>query len=131
VLGDDVWAWIAEKSDEQDGLYASGRFGGHLEVGDDLGEQLDDASLEEALRWARERADVVMVRLWDSDYFFAGERNPFPDDFPHGPRTVWKCSRADREVWRRSITPRTTRWCCGTYACAGLWRRRNGISDCD
>lgn len=45
-MGDDVWAWIAENSDEQDGLYASARFRAHVEVGDDLGEQLDDASLK-------------------------------------------------------------------------------------
>jgi hypothetical protein len=47
-----------------------------------LGEELEGAPLDEALRWARERARVVLVRLWDSDYFSAGDVNPDPKRFP-------------------------------------------------
>jgi hypothetical protein len=35
--------------------------------------------------WARERAAVVLVRLWDSDYFSVGERNPDPERYRSGP----------------------------------------------
>jgi hypothetical protein len=78
-------AWIAEDSADDDFLLASGRFRAHIEIdlGDEsrLGEELEDASLEEALQWARQRAPRVLVRLWDTDYFSAGEINPDPERF--------------------------------------------------
>lgn len=63
-----------------------------MEDGRDLGEQIEDASLEEALAWGRARSDVVLIRLWDSDYFSAGAVNPDPSEYPE-----W----VDRPVERR------------------------------
>jgi hypothetical protein len=64
-------------------LYASGRFSGYVDLGEGRpGEQLGDAPLEDALVWARRRAEVVLLRLFDSDYYSAGSRNPEPDVLP-------------------------------------------------
>jgi uncharacterized protein YciI len=69
-------AWLAENSAEDDFLFASGRFRGYIDLGPGVGEEIEDASVEDALAWARERAPVVLIRLWDSDHYSAGERNP-------------------------------------------------------
>jgi hypothetical protein len=74
-------AWIAEDSDGDDGLMAAGRFSGHIEDGDDPDAAIEDASLDEALAWARECCDVVLIRLWDSDYYSAGTTNPDPGEY--------------------------------------------------
>jgi hypothetical protein len=64
-------------------LYASGRFSGYVDLGDGRpGEQLGDAPLEDALEWARQRAEVVLIRLFDGDYYSAGSRNPDPGVLP-------------------------------------------------
>jgi hypothetical protein len=64
-------------------LYASGRFSGYVDLGDGRpGEQLGAAPIEDALDWARQRAEVVLVRLFDSDYYSAGSRNPDPGALP-------------------------------------------------
>ena len=64
-------------------LYASGRFSGYDDLGEGRpGERLADATLEDALEWARERAEVVLIRLFDSDCYSAGSRNPDPDVLP-------------------------------------------------
>ena len=81
----DCVAWLAENSDGGDFLLASGRFRGYIDLGPGVGDELLDAGLEEALEWARERAPVVLIRLWDSDYFSAGERNPEPGRFQEWP----------------------------------------------
>lgn len=82
----DAWvAWLAEDSAEDDFLFASARFSGYIDLGDGPGEEIVRAGLAEALRWARERAPIVLVRLWDSDYFSAGERNPDPGRLPQWP----------------------------------------------
>jgi hypothetical protein len=77
--------WIAENSAEDDFLFASGRFRGYIDLGTGVGDEIEDAGIDEALAWARERATVVLVRVWDSDYFSAGERNPNPDRYREWP----------------------------------------------
>jgi hypothetical protein len=71
--------WLTERPDAYDYFYASGRFSGHVEPGSPGGEQLDDATLDEALRWARARSDVVLLRLVDSGHFSAGARHLDPE----------------------------------------------------
>ena len=62
---------------------ASGRFRAHVATEElDLADTIEDASLDEVLAWARARSDVVLIRLWDGDYFSAGEVNPHPDEYP-------------------------------------------------
>jgi len=78
-------AWLAENSAEDDFLFASARFRGYIDLDPGVGEQLEDATLEDALAWAGERASVVLIRLCDSDYFSAGEENPDPESFPQWP----------------------------------------------
>jgi hypothetical protein len=78
-------AWLAENSADDDFLFASARFRGYIDLGPGVGDEIEDASIDEALVWARERATVVLVRLWDSDYFSAGERNPDPDRYREWP----------------------------------------------
>ncbi|HET7049104.1 MAG TPA: hypothetical protein VFI54_12650 [Solirubrobacteraceae bacterium] len=76
--GDDLLARVPPPD-----LYASGRFSGYVDLGEGRpGEQLGDASIEEPLKWARERAEVVLIRLFDSDYYSAGSRNPDPGVLP-------------------------------------------------
>jgi hypothetical protein len=54
----------------------TGRFSGHVETVDGLGETCEDLPVDEAIAWARERADVVLIRTGDGDYHSAGELNP-------------------------------------------------------
>lgn len=65
-------------------IYASGRFSGYVDLGGGrLGDQLGDATVEGALEWARKRAEVVLVQLFDrGGHYSAGSRNPDPDAFP-------------------------------------------------
>lgn len=81
----DPVGWLAENSAKDDFLFASGRFRGYIDLQPGVGDELEDASVEEALEWARGRARVVLIRLWDSDYFSAGERNPDPGRFQEWP----------------------------------------------
>jgi hypothetical protein len=68
--------WLGEKPDPDDYFYASARFSGYVDVGGPGGEQLDDATLHDALKWAREHSDVVLLRLLDTGHFSAGARHP-------------------------------------------------------
>ncbi len=69
-------AWLDEIPGPDDYFFASGRFSGTVTTaeGDDK-EQLDDATLDDALSWARERAEVVRLRLHDRRQFSAGTRH--------------------------------------------------------
>ena len=72
----------------------TGRFSAHWEAGDAIHHEQGPtgASLAEALEWGRGRADVVYVRLADSDvHHAAGASNPHDDP-------VWP---EDTEVARR------------------------------
>jgi hypothetical protein len=66
-------AWLSEIPGPDDYFFASGRFSGAVTTaeGDDE-EQLEDATLDDALCWARERAEVVRLRLHDRRQFSAG-----------------------------------------------------------
>ena len=81
-------AWLAEGGSDDDPLFASARFGGYIDLGRRPGEQIEGASVHDALAWARARAPVVLIRLWDSDYFSAGERNPNPKRYPDWPEDL-------------------------------------------
>jgi hypothetical protein len=85
-------AWIAEDPDPDDHLMASGRFSAHVESDAGVGDEIEHVPVDEAIRWARERCEVVLIRLYDSDYHSAGSRNPDPGEHP-----PW----TDRAVERR------------------------------
>ena len=109
-MGDGAIVYLTETPDPNDYFCASGRFSGSVVVGDQDGEQLDDATLDEALSWARERADVVLLRLHDSPplrHFSAGARHADAN----GP--VWDDSTVVRP---RRLRERTLRIPSGAMA---------------
>ena len=60
--------FIAEQEDavftgSQHDHYFTGRFGGYLDKGDRVWDSFDGLALEEALAWARARADRIVVRV--------------------------------------------------------------------
>jgi hypothetical protein len=67
---------IAEQGDPDDLFMLTGLFGGYLERDDDLVDEFEDLSAEQAIAWGRERAAVVLIRAGDSDYYSAGVENP-------------------------------------------------------
>jgi hypothetical protein len=78
--------WITEDFDDREFGYLTGLFSAHWQGPDDeheLGPQL--APVEEALAWARERADVVLIRSGESDYYSAGARQPEGRELPEWP----------------------------------------------
>jgi hypothetical protein len=93
--------FIAEDQDWADSLVWSGRFSAHWGSRDGesfvLGPQ--GVSADEAILWGRKQADVVVIRLGDSDvHYSAGARPPRPEDFDEAPLPEW---RAGTEVPRR------------------------------
>lgn len=74
--------FVGEDFDDVDPLVWSGRFSAHWEAED--GREFVDGpqgvSLDEAIAWGRSRADVVLVRLGDSEvHHSAGTRQPRGD----------------------------------------------------
>jgi hypothetical protein len=61
-------------SEYLDAAFWTGRFNAHWEGGAEHEEGPRSVSLEEALAWARARADVVLVRPGDDGYYSAGAR---------------------------------------------------------
>jgi hypothetical protein len=88
--------FIAEDVDAEDPYLLTGRFSAHWEGDEVPGFRAgpEGVSAEEAIAWGRLQADVVLIRLADSDvHHSAGSRRPPPepgDDFPVWPegRTV-------------------------------------------
>jgi signal peptidase I len=69
-------AWVDEIPGPDDYFFASGRFSGAVTTAEgDEEEQLEDATLDDALCWARERAEVVRLGLHDRRRFSAGTRH--------------------------------------------------------
>jgi hypothetical protein len=50
-------------AEDEDAGYLTGRFYGHLDEDRRLADSFEDLSLEEALAWARERAERIVVRI--------------------------------------------------------------------
>ena len=72
--------WIAEDEDGGvDGWYLLGTFSGYHDSAEERPlAEFRGLSAEDAIRWGRERSDVVLIRLGRSDYFTAGVRNVEP-----------------------------------------------------
>ncbi|HEU0019873.1 MAG TPA: hypothetical protein VFQ14_06245 [Thermoleophilaceae bacterium] len=83
--------FIAEQEDPDDLFMLTGLFAGHLERDDDLADEFEDLSADEAIAWGRERARVVLIRTGDSDYYSAGVENP--DQFPEWPSSALALAR--------------------------------------
>ena len=76
AMGEGLVVWLTELADPDDYFHATARFSGHLDDGSEVGEELADEPLADALGWARERAEVVVVQMRDSpQYFSAGARH--------------------------------------------------------
>lgn len=76
----DGTVWIAEDIDPEDPMLLTGRFSGYLDRDDRAEEEFDDLTADDAIAWGRARADVVLIRAGDTDYFCAGEINPDPEE---------------------------------------------------
>src|SRR3954452_7419269 len=92
--------FVGEDPDDADSLIWSGRFSAHWEAPD--GEMFvqgpEGVSPDEAIRWGREQADVVLIRPGDSEvHYSAGTQPPSPDP-EEGTLPEWP---AGREVPRR------------------------------
>lgn len=79
----DATVYIAEIEDFDDWSILTGRFTAHVESDDDLYEEIEEVSADEAIAWGRERAAVVLIRTGESDYYSAGAENPH--DLPEWP----------------------------------------------
>lgn len=82
MIEPDAVAWIAEQPADDDMLMASGRFSAYVDVGEATVDSIGGLGVTAILEWARKRATVVWIRLVDSGYFSAGERNPDPERVP-------------------------------------------------
>jgi hypothetical protein len=71
---------IVYVGEEMDAAFWTGRFSVHWESGAEHEMGPRAVSLEEALAWARARADVVLVRPGDDGYYSAGPKRA--DEFP-------------------------------------------------
>jgi hypothetical protein len=85
--------WIAEDRDPHEQLLLTGRFSGHLEIGEDAGEAFEDLPVDAAIGWGRERATVVLIRTGDGDYHSAGDHNPDPEQLPPWPPSGLRLER--------------------------------------
>src|SRR4051812_20764045 len=84
--------FIGEDVDDEDIYVLTGRFTAHWES-DDGRQHLDGpqgVSAAEAIAWGREHADVVLIRLADSDvHHSAGVRQPAPTPEDNEDCPVW------------------------------------------
>ncbi len=66
--------FLLEETDfSEEAALLTGRFSGHHQLDDELGDRIDDAPPEVAIAWARDRADQVWIRLADDDVrYWAG-----------------------------------------------------------
>jgi hypothetical protein len=78
--------WIAEDFDREEFGFLTGLFSAHWEGPDDQRKQGPrSVPVEEALAWGRGRADVVLIRSGESNYFSAGVRQPEGEKLPEWP----------------------------------------------
>src|SRR3954452_19270650 len=92
--------FVGEDPDDADFLIWSGRFSAHWEApdGETFVQGPEGVSPDEAIRWGREQADVVLIRPGDSEvHYSAGTQPPSPDP-EEGTLPEWP---AGREVPRR------------------------------
>jgi hypothetical protein len=72
--------FVAEDIDEDDFDMCTGLWSAHLEDGREHCQGRQRVSAQEAIGWARDQADVVLVRPADSDvHYSAGARRPEPE----------------------------------------------------
>lgn len=92
--------FVGEDPDDADFLVWSGRFSAHWEGPD--GERFvqgpEGVTPDEAIRWGREQADVVLIRVGDSDVHYSAGAQPPPPRPEEPTAPEWP---AGREVPRR------------------------------
>jgi len=80
-----------EEVDDRGRVWFTGQFDAHWESddGQDFREGPEGVTAEEAVRWGRQQADVVQIRVGNGDlggadhgYFSAGTRQPDGDELP-------------------------------------------------
>lgn len=74
-----------EDASPADGRWLTGRFAGSLQDGPRLYEPFDDLSLDEALAWARARADRVLLRHGEEPDIHYSAGNDHPEHLPRWP----------------------------------------------
>lgn len=82
--------------------YLTGRFSGFRDTGASrVTQQFEDLSLDEALAWARERADRIVVRIGhDAHYVIGGEPDEHHLRWPAGGIAPPVRRRAPHEAWK-------------------------------
>ena len=94
--------------------FLTGRFEGHLEQGDRVAGSFEDLALEEALAWARERADEIVLRVGYEDVYAIGfepgddvDARPWPEGGIEAPVR----RRTPDEAWKdRTDADPDARW---------------------
>jgi hypothetical protein len=101
LSGGPGYVFIGEDQDAADGLVWSGLFSARWQSldGASFEQGPQGVSADEAIQWGRGQADVVVIRLGDSDvHYSAGARPPRPEEFGEASVPEW---RAGTEVPRR------------------------------
>jgi hypothetical protein len=74
----------SEYAGEENDHFLTGRFHGHVDAGHRITDSFEDLSLDEALAWARERADRIVVRVGYGPAYAIGfeseSRLPWPSE---------------------------------------------------
>jgi hypothetical protein len=77
-----VYLHELEERDNEERLVFTGRFSGALHVDEDIAEEVEDLSFDDALAWARERADYVYVDTEDERYSAGSKSTGRVSDLP-------------------------------------------------
>jgi len=87
--------FIAEDEDgDPSGHYLTGRFYGHVDDGERMTDSFENLSLDEALAWAHERADRIVVRIGYGPSYAIG--------FESESRLPWPAEGLPQPVRRRT-----------------------------
>lgn len=96
--------WIAEDEEPgEDGWFLLGTFSGHHDTGGPRPvATFSGLSAEEAIRWGRERSEVVLIRLGRGDYLSAGDRDAEPGHVAWPPPDLppLRRRRPPEDAWR-------------------------------
>ena len=80
--------------------YLTGRFAGYLDQGNRMGESFEGLSLDEALDWARKRADRIVVRVGRGPEYALGFASAAREAWPPGGVAQPVRRRVPEQAWK-------------------------------